>query len=68
MPDKDRKRSRDQRLGESFRLNDHYESLLAMPVERRDAILKQSPTMRISLGHYVAARSAALELAKEPTS
>jgi hypothetical protein len=68
MPYRDRKRTRDERLGESFRLNDQYEALMAMPVERRDAILKSSPVMRISLGHYRAARSAALTLEQERTS
>jgi len=68
VPYRDRSRTRVERLGESFRLNDQYEALMAMPVERREDILKQSPTVRISYGHYVAARSAALTLEQERTS
>ena len=65
MPYKDRKRTRDERLGASFRIDPRFEDLMAMSVERRDAILAGSPVMRVSLGHYRAARSAALELEKE---
>jgi len=68
MPYRDQKRTRDERIGASFRLNERYENLMAMTPERRDAVLKGSPVMRISLGHYIVARSAALELAKERTS
>jgi hypothetical protein len=64
----EKKRSRDQRTGESFRIDDRYESLLAMPVERREAILKGSPGMRISYGFYVSGRDAALRLEKERMS
>ena len=68
MPYRDTKRTRDQRLGESFKLDASYEHLLTMTAERRDALLKQSPVLRISLGHYRAARDAALELSKENPS
>ncbi len=68
MPYRDTKRTRTERLGEAFKINDQYEALMAMPVERRDAILKQAPTMRVALGHYRAARSAALTLEQERAS
>jgi len=68
MPYRDTKRSRTERLGEAFKINDSYENLITMTPERRDAILAGSPVVRISYGHYLAARSAALELEKERTS
>jgi len=67
MPYRDTKRTRDERLGESFKIDASYEHLLTMSAERRDDLLKGSPIMRISLGHYRAARDAALELEKERT-
>ena len=68
MPYKDRPRTRTERLGESFRLDPRYENLLVMSAERRDTILKSSPTMRIAFGSYRIARAAALELEQERTS
>jgi len=68
MPYLDKPRTRDQRLGEAFKLDASYEHLLTMTAERRDDLLKGSPVLRISLGHYRAARDAALELEKERTS
>ena len=62
---KDRKRTRTERLGEAFRLDPRFEHLMTMTEARRDAILAGSPIVRISYGHYLAARSAALTLEQE---
>lgn len=68
MTYRDRPRTRDERVGESFRADDTFERLLSMPEERRESILQSSPGMRVSFGYYVSARSAALRLEKERTS
>jgi len=60
---RDVKKSRDERVGASFKPDQRYEYLLAMPESRREDILKGSSTLRISLGHYRAARDAAQRLA-----
>ena len=59
----EKKRNRDERTGASFKPDDRYENLLAMSESRREDILKGSSTLRISLGHYRAARDAAQRLA-----
>jgi hypothetical protein len=68
VPYRDTKRTRDERLGEAFKLDERFENLMTMSVERRDAILAGSPTLRVSYGFYVSGRSAALTLEKERTS
>jgi hypothetical protein len=67
----EKKKTRDERTGSSFKTDPRFENLIAMTDERRETILQSSPTIRMSYGHYVAARSAAHRLAtldKEPTS
>ena len=68
MPYLDKPRSRDQRLGQSFRIDDRFERLMTMTEARREDILKRSPTVRTAFGYYVNARGAALRLEQEPTS
>ena len=63
MSYREQKRTRDERTGSSFKTDERYENLLAMPESRREDILKGSSTLRISLGHYRAARDAAQRLA-----
>ena len=62
MPYLDKPRSRDQRLGQAFTIDDRYERLLTMSESRREEVLKQSPVTRISYGSYTIARAAALRL------
>ena len=68
MPYRDTKRTRDEKVGESFVADPRYENLRAMTPERRDAILAGSPVMRIAYGAYLSGRDAALRLEKERTS
>jgi len=55
-------------LGESFRIDPRYETLITMTPERRETVLQTSPVTRIAFGSYVAARDAARDLAKENPS
>jgi hypothetical protein len=64
---RDKPRTRDERVGDAFKLNDTYERLLAMSDERRDQALKDSPGVRMAFGFYLSAKSAALRLEKEAT-
>jgi|GEM_PF-1800118 len=71
MPYRDRSRTRDEKVGESFAADPRYENLRAMTPERRDAILAGSPITRLAYGAYLSGRDAAQRLAsleKEPTS
>lgn len=63
MPYRDRSRTRDEKVGESFRPDDRYEALAKMTPERRDAVLQSSPVMRIAYGAYLSGRDAAQRLA-----
>jgi hypothetical protein len=52
-------RRHDQAIAAGFREHATFERLLAMPDGERDEMLKRlGPTMRLSCGHYKAARAA----------
>ena len=67
----EKKKTRDERTGSSFKTDPRFENLIAMTDERRETILQSSPALRMSLGFYLSGRDAAHRLAtldKEMTS